>query len=1348
MAGAPNSPRFESDKEDGEESKTRKLVFDGIDAAAKCDGVDVDKRMLEGRKANRGFTIAAGTAADPDFSDLRNSKRAQTLPADCSRRGDFNMSEDSKKQLEEMQQHLLSRYRHGSVSLAFDVIPQVHTSLSAAVSAANSSEEGKCWAALQLGSSTLSEVQTALQQGSKHLAVLLVATQKLGAAMLKPVSQLEVLRAMEYGGVYVAAGDLESSGGLLKEAAGYMEGPAFVLVAPAETIKGDENWTSFTYDPRKEDKGLPAFSTDSVRVRQEIQGFLSRESLLTLIAKKSLPSATAADGGDAAALSEGLAAASKTVTILYSSDTGHAEECAKAVARQCRNGGFASSAVRCGTMDSFDVAALASEPLVVFCVATAGKGEFCGNGRNMFGKLQERSDLSLSDLKYCIFGLGDSHYWGKGTEESKFNFAKPARDLDDLLEKMGAQRMMPTGFGDDQDTDQYHTGFAEWKGQLFSRLGVDKADAAGGGDDGPVKTDEQIKVETKQLRGSMKESLDDVTTGQIPFQDTKLIKSHGSYQQDDRDLREERQKMGVENAFSFMIRIRLPGGFCTAEQWIAMDDICQNFANGTLKITTRQTWQVHGVLKRNVKATMRAMNKACMDTLAACGDVCRNVLCTSRPDVCSKELHAEILHYTYEIHDHCLPRSGAYHEIFLMQGPEMAEKIQIMGSLPVEEEPLYGLTYLPRKFKVAVAIPPSNDVDLFAHCAGFIAIIQNGKLLGFNVAVGGGLGFTHNNQKTHPRLADVIGFCKPGDAKYVCECILTVARDFGDRTGRKHARVKYTVEDYGPEWFKEQVEDRLGFKLETAKPYKIEHRGDLHGWVKASDGTWSCGLLVPIGRVKESTRVCIRKIAEELSGKEKGGFRMTCNQSLVLENISEAKRPIIQKLLDEYQVMHSQETTVSGLRRNMVACVALPTCPLAFAEAERYLPTLVERLEAVADKVGLGQEDIVIRMTGCPNSCGRPSMAEIGFIGKAPGTYNMYLGADFVGQRLNTLFAESVNEDQIIQILTPIFGRFAQERQKGEKFGDFLIRTKIVKPMNNGRDWWTTPEDVLDETFKTKVVGHSHGLITEGQQHGDERERVSWGNIPLDPPPLIACQKGCKGFKDTSPNQDNFSVTHFKSGYTLVCTFDGHGPFGHIVSTRTVQTVPWFMVVESGFDKDTIDESIIEKALINAFEKAQKDVVAHSLENDWDVQASGSTAVAALFKGNKVWTANAGDSRCAIGTEADKKVVFETEDHKPQSDKEKARIEASGGEVRSQTYPDGWVNHRIFIKGKDYPGLCMARTLGDQSVKDYGVIATPEVLLTTVDLSKKAFFIIASDGVWEFLDSQFVVKAVAKKIQS
>lgn len=292
------------------------------------------------------------------------------------------------------------------------------------------------------------------------------------------------------------------------------------------------------------------------------------------------------------------------------------------------------------------------------------------------------------------------------------------------------------------------------------------------------------------------------------------------------------------------------------------------------------------------------------------------------------------------------------------------------------------------------------------------------------------------------------------------------------------------------------------------------------------------------------------------------------------------------------------------------------------------------------------------------------------------------------------------------------------------------------------------PQEKLDEVFQQQVHWHTHGIMTDKQSHGDERERVEFGNCPLDPRPIIACQKGSKGFRDTTPNQDNFSVTTFVSGYTLACAFDGHGPFGHFVSTRTVQTVPWFMLIEGGFDQPDIDESKIEGALINAFEKAQKDVVAHSIENQWDVQASGSTAVAVLWKGDKLWTANCGDSRCAVGTETERKVTFETEDHKPTTEGEKKRIEAMGGEVRSQVYPDGWVNHRIFIKGQDYPGLCMARTLGDQSVKEYGVIATPEVAHTQVKTDKQPFFILASDGVWEFLDSQFVIKAVAKKIQT
>eukprot|EP00933_Yihiella_yeosuensis_P073285 TRINITY_DN81923_c0_g1_i1.p1 TRINITY_DN81923_c0_g1~~TRINITY_DN81923_c0_g1_i1.p1 ORF type:complete len:963 (+),score=246.48 TRINITY_DN81923_c0_g1_i1:54-2891(+) len=927
----------------------------------------------------------------------------------------------------------------------------IHDALSAATSAAGASGS-RAWAVLPMTSDSLQQVHTALtDEASAQLGVVFVATKG-------PVHQLEVLRAMEYGGVYVASAVLGPAGiPALSQAANFTDGPVVILLAEPTALEGDENWTPFRYDPRLEATGS-SFTADSARVRKEIQGFLDRDNLLTLVAKKSLP-AVPKDGADAGDLAQGLADASKTVTILYSSDTGHAEGCAKEIARQCRGGGYASSAVRCATMDSFDINALASEPFVIFCIATAGKGEMPGNGRSFGAQLTERaSELegTLSGLTYCMFGLGDSHYWGKGTEDSKINFAKPARDVDELLEKLGAKRFLPTGFGDDQDVDQYHTGFGEWKAQLYSRLGVEKSSGAGGDDDGPAKPDELIKTETNQLRGSLKASLDDVTTGQVPFQDTKMIKFHGSYQQDDRDLREERQKLGIENAFSFMIRVRLPGGYCTAEQWLAMDECCEKFANGTLKITTRQTWQVHGVLKRDVKNTMRAINKACMDTLAACGDVCRNVLCTSHPGVCSRALHEEILHHTYNIHDHCLPRTGAFHEIFLMQGEEMAEKMQIMGSTPVEEEPLYGLTYLPRKFKVAVAIPPCNDVDVFAHCGGFIAIIENNKLIGFNVTVGGGLGFTHNNQKTHPRLADVIGFCKPSDAKYVCEAILTVSRDFGDRTNRKHARIKYCVEDYGPAFYREQMEERLGFKLEPAKPFKFESRGDLHGWIQTEDKLWHCGVLVPIGRVKENSRVGLRKIAEELKGV--GAFRMTCNQGVLIEGIPEAKKAKVQSLLNEYKIMHTKEGTVSGLRRNMVACVALPTCPLAFAEAERYLPTLVERLEAVMERVGLREQDIAIRMTGCPNSCGRPSMAEIGFIGKAPGTYNMYLGGDFVGQRLNTLFAESVNEDQIVEILTPLFAKYSKEREKGEAFGDYLVRSKVVKPMVNGRDWWTTPE--------------------------------------------------------------------------------------------------------------------------------------------------------------------------------------------------------------------------------------------------------------------------------------------------
>eukprot|EP00443_Scrippsiella_acuminata_P023390 CAMPEP_0115208892 /NCGR_PEP_ID=MMETSP0270-20121206/21457_1 /TAXON_ID=71861 /ORGANISM="Scrippsiella trochoidea, Strain CCMP3099" /LENGTH=435 /DNA_ID=CAMNT_0002622513 /DNA_START=47 /DNA_END=1350 /DNA_ORIENTATION=+ len=411
----------------------------------------------------------------------------------------------------------------------------VRFSLSAALSAcASGPEDGpKVWAVISGDDAgSANEVLKALSAGHKRLVILATAAKG-------PVSQLQVLRAMEYGDVYVAAAELgQKASGAISEAWKFEAGTSVLLLAAPEAVRSDSQWTAFSYDPRREAAGGSAFAADGAQVRKEIQGFLARESLLTLVAKRSLP-CESADAG-AGGLGEGLADASKTVTILYTSDTGHGEECAKAVARQCRNGGYANSAVKCSTLDAFDVGALSSEPLIVFCVATAGKGEFPGNGRGFWEKINARAsefEGKLTETKYAMFGLGDSHYWGKGTEDSRINFAKPARDLDEVLEKLGAQRLIPTGFGDDQDVDQYHTGFGEWKSQLYSRLGVDKVTASGGEDDGPVKSDEVIKTETKQLRGTLKEALDDITTGQIPFHDTKLIKSHGSYQQDDRDLR-------------------------------------------------------------------------------------------------------------------------------------------------------------------------------------------------------------------------------------------------------------------------------------------------------------------------------------------------------------------------------------------------------------------------------------------------------------------------------------------------------------------------------------------------------------------------------------------------------------------------------------------------------------------------------------------------------------------------------------------------------------------------------------------------------------------------------------------
>ncbi len=547
---------------------------------------------------------------------------------------------------------------------------------------------------------------------------------------------------------------------------------------------------------------------------------------------------------------------------------------------------------------------------------------------------------------------------------------------------------------------------------------------------------EIIKENSRLLRGGIADGLSHVETGAIDEDDTQLLKFHGSYMQDDRDVRPERAKKKLEKAFSFMIRLRLPGGVVSPEQWVRLDDIAGTYANGTLRLTTRATFQYHGVIKSNLKRTMQAINAACIDTIAACGDVNRNVMSAVNPFVSKTHKAAEDL--AKAVSEHLLPRTGAYHEIWL----DDERVIEAGGKAVPESEPIYGAHYLPRKFKAVIAVPPDNDVDIFAHDLGYIAIVEKDELAGWNVTVGGGMGMTHGETDTFPRTADLLGFCTPDQAVDVAEKVVTVQRDWGNRELRKNARLKYTIERVGIEAFRDEVEKRLGYKLGALRPFSFERTGDRFGWQQGSDKKWHLTLYVENGRVKDTPamqlRSAIRKIAEG------GGvdFVVTSNQNLVIANVTAKQKSKIEALLAQHGVSIA---TSSAMRRNAMACVALPTCGLALAESERYLPDLITALEDVLDAAGLRDDEIIVRMTGCPNGCARPYLAEIGFVGRSPGLYNLYLGAAFDGTRLSKLYAQDVGHDQILKLLEPILKRYARERQGGERFGDFVIRAGIVK---------------------------------------------------------------------------------------------------------------------------------------------------------------------------------------------------------------------------------------------------------------------------------------------------------------
>jgi sulfite reductase (NADPH) hemoprotein beta-component len=535
---------------------------------------------------------------------------------------------------------------------------------------------------------------------------------------------------------------------------------------------------------------------------------------------------------------------------------------------------------------------------------------------------------------------------------------------------------------------------------------------------------EKIKTNSDGLRGTLIESIDlDNHTGTVRSDDETLIKFHGMYVQDNRDRRDERALKKLDKLYSFMIRLRIPGGVITAEQWLATHEISEQYGTGTLKITTRQTLQLHGLLKHQLRPTIKAFNTAKLDSIAACGDVNRNVIVSSHPQVSA--IHKQVYEYADKISTLLLPKTQAYYEVFI-DGEKIYER-------SAEADPLYEERYLPRKFKIAIAIPPTNDVDVFTNDVGLIAIIENDELKGFNIAIGGGLATTHGNPNTYARLGSIIGFVDSEEKtlKAIYE-ILTVQRDFGNREDRKQSRLKYTVDTMTVEGFKKELEKRIGFEFDEARTFSFTERNDRYGWEQNHQKNWFYTLFVEHGAIKPAQKQFLFEVAQLGSC----NFIFSGNQNLILGEITATNRPKVEALL----VSHNIEKTISALRKSSMACVALPTCPLALAEAQRYLPELVTKIEPLLEKHHLEKDEISIRMTGCPNGCGRPYVSELGFIGTGPNQYNFMLGGDRFGERLNTLYKEKLTESQILEEVDFLLGEFVSNKEQGETFGDFANR--------------------------------------------------------------------------------------------------------------------------------------------------------------------------------------------------------------------------------------------------------------------------------------------------------------------
>ena len=549
-----------------------------------------------------------------------------------------------------------------------------------------------------------------------------------------------------------------------------------------------------------------------------------------------------------------------------------------------------------------------------------------------------------------------------------------------------------------------------------------------------VTKNELLKDASPTLAGTIAETIADAANDRFTDDDGQFLKFHGIYQQDDRDLRKSGKK------FIMMIRGRIPGGVMTAKQWCVFDDLASRYGNNTLRITTRQSIQFHGVVKSRLRPLIAKINESLLSTLAACGDVNRNVLAPPTPAY--TKAREQVYADAHRVAMALAPQTKAYHSIWI-------DGVQLDNAAAENKnfvDPLYGKTYLPRKFKIAFVIPPVNDLDVFTNCLGFIAIVENDKVIGYNLAVGGGMGRSHGNEQTYPRLADVIGFFAPDKIVEVAKSVLTIHRDFGDRTDRKHARLKYVVAERGVEFMRQEVNQRAGVTLAPAKPYKFTTMSDLLGWHKAVDGKWFLGLFVNMGRVQGAQKTALREVAEKFPDIE---FRLSANQNVILANVSEADKAGVDAILAQHGV--KTENQASVLHAASMACPALPTCGLALAESERYLPGLIDRLEKLCGDLGLGGEEIIIRSTGCPNGCARPYMAELAFVGKAPGRYQVWLGGNASGTRLNRIWKDVVKDPDMENELRPVLARYAKERNAGERFGDWCDRVFLneqVKSLN------------------------------------------------------------------------------------------------------------------------------------------------------------------------------------------------------------------------------------------------------------------------------------------------------------